>query len=322
MLFQFSNIFPLSFNASICFVFLHISLYQIFFGFLFGAIIGSFLNVVIYRLPLMLHDKWTNECQNFLKAKFDIKTNVNQYNELIANGTCRPASILSNKQHKTFNLCFPTSHCPQCKNKIPWQYNIPILGYILLHGKCTACKCKISCIYPIIELLTAICTCWIICNYSFSLKSFLLCVLTYNLIALFFIDLKHYLLPDELTQPMLWLGFLANFNELFTTLNDAVIGALVGYLSLWIINYFFKIWRKKAGMGNGDFKLFAVFGAWLGWQALPILLLIASILGIIGFIVMFICQEQKINIKNHILAFGPCLIIAGWSMFFIPRILC
>lgn len=279
--------------------------------FIIGLLIGSFLNVLIYRLPLMLHQKWTHECKSFLHINFDNNNNNNDNR---------------NKNHNyynlRFNLCFPASHCPQCNNKIPWYLNIPLFSYIFLHGKCLECKKTIHWHYPFIEVLTAIISVWIIYHYSFNIKAVAVLILTYSLISLAFIDLKHYLLPDEITQPMLWLGILVNLNSWFaTSLNDAIYGTIIGYTSLWTINYLFELMRKKTGMGNGDFKLFALFGAWLGWQFLPIILFMASILGTLAFAVKYLTKKNNGNSQQQI-AFGPYLIISGWIMFFIPRFLC
>lgn len=259
-----------------------------------GLLVGSFLNVVIYRLPIMLQCEWENNCLDFLKQTSPIK-------------------------HEVFNLNMPRSHCPKCHEQISWWQNIPIISYILLHGKCKHCKTTISWRYPAIELTSCLASLFIAIYFGISIQALTMLILTWSLIAAFFIDIDQQLLPDNITIPLIWLGLLLNANDLFTTPKCAVIGAISGYLIPWSIAYGFKLVRKIDGMGHGDFKLLAVFGAWLGWQAVPLILFIASLLGGIVGITMLLLKKHKIT---QPMPFGPYLIVAGWSMFFYsPNIL-
>jgi len=246
---------------------------MIFFIAFIGLLIGSFLNVVIYRLPLMIEASMAN-------------------------------------QQSTVNLLWPPSHCRQCKQKIKWQHNIPVLSFCYLRGKCKFCSSSISWQYPTVELLTACLSAFITWWFNFNLALIIPALLfTWVLIALTAIDVKTLLLPDELTLSLLWLGLLVNSFHLFTDLESAVWGAAVGYLFLFLLNYFYQLLRKKDGMGGGDFKLLAALGAWVGWQALPILLLISAILALV--ILILRAALRKIDVKQPI-AFGPFLAIAGW----------
>lgn len=261
--------------------------YSLFWLFIINLAIGSLLNVIIYRLPVMLKDKWREQCQEFLKT---LTEKIQQ-------------------QQPMFNLAWPTSHCTTCKKKLkPW-HNVPLLSYIFLRGRCAYCEAIISWQYPAVELLTAALSIWAAFHFGLSYQYLFFLLLTYALISLTFIDLNHQLLPDDITLPFLWLGLLCNLFGLFATLPDAVIGAVAGYLSLWIFNYLFRLIRKKDGMGHGDFKLFALFGAWLGWQFLPLILLIAAGSGAIIGILLII--TKKLDRENPI-PFGPYLAIAGW----------
>lgn len=259
--------------------------YSLFWIFLISLAIGSLLNVIIYRLPLMLKNKWRTQCQEFLQT------------------------LAQEKSQEKFNLAWPNSHCISCKKKLkPW-HNIPVLSYIFLRGRCAYCEAIISWQYPAVELLTAALTILVVFHFGISYQALMFLLLTYALITLTFIDLNHQLLPDDITLPFLWLGLLCNWFELFTTLPNAVIGAMGGYLSLWGFNYLFQLIRKKEGMGYGDFKLFAMLGAWLGWQLLPLILLVAAGSG--ALVGVFLIITKKLD-RNHPISFGPYLAVAGW----------
>ncbi|MFV0819642.1 prepilin peptidase [Tatlockia micdadei] len=246
----------------------------------FALAVGSFLNVVIYRLPLMLKAEQENECHH--EAKQESITKI--------------------------NLFLPRSFCPVCKTPVPVWFNIPLLSYCLLRGRCRHCKQRISIRYPIVELLS--CLFSLLAAWYFGFTITLLFVLFYIwiLIALFFIDLEHQLLPDSLTLSLLWLGLIANTQSLFTTLPDAVLSAALAYLALWLFIKLFYLLTHKIGMGNGDFKLFAAFGAWFGWVQLPFILLFASLTGaIIGFTYL----KYQGKTKETPIPFGPFLCLAG-----------
>ncbi len=216
---------------------------------LVGLCIGSFLNVVIHRLPKMLERGWRAECAE------------------LAGGT--PA------EEPTYNLVVPRSACPSCERPIRAVENIPVLSYLMLGGKCAGCKAPISARYPLVEVLTAILTVGAIVRFGANSAGLAACVMLWILIALTFIDFDTQLLPDNLTLPLLWAGLLANVLGAVpgVSLRDAIIGAIAGYLVLWAVYWLFKIIRGKEGMGYGDFKLLAALGAWLGWQALPLIIL-------------------------------------------------
>ncbi len=216
--------------------------------------VGSFLNVVIYRLPVMLDREWRQQAQAILEMP--------------------PAA---DEAQTPFNLAVPRSRCPQCNHQITAFENIPVISWLLLRGRCSQCKTNISARYPGIELLTALCSVAVVAVYGFTGFGLLACVYTWMLIALDFIDYDTKLLPDQMTYPLLWLGLIANgFFPGIVSLADAVVGAIAGYLFLWLTYWGFKLLTGKEGMGYGDFKLLAALGAWLGWQALPSIILIAA----------------------------------------------
>ena len=209
--------------------------------FIIGLLVGSFLNVVIYRLPIMMQRSWRRECLEFL-------------------------ALPAEEEHEAFNLMLPGSRCPTCNAAIKAHQNIPIISYLFLAGKCGNCGVRISMRYPLIEGLTAICSGMI--AWRFGVNPFMLfaLLLTWSLIALSFIDIDQHLLPDSITLPMLWLGLLLSLFSLYTDSHASIIGAAAGYLSLWSVYKLYKLATGKEGMGYGDFKLLALFGAWLGWQ--------------------------------------------------------
>ena len=249
-----------------------------------GLVVGSFLNVVIYRLPLMMETRWRKDC-------------------------CELLEVEQEKLEAPLNLATPNSHCPVCKTAIkPWQ-NIPVLSYLLLRGKCGNCATPISPRYPVLELVTGLMT--LALAWFFDLSPALLgaALLTWALIALTVIDIDHQLLPDDITLPLMWLGLLFNLTATYATLPDAVIGAMAGYLILWGIYWAFKLLTGKEGMGYGDFKLLAALGAWLGWQALPLVILLSSLVGAVCGVALMIIKRRG---KEIPIPFGPYLAMAGW----------
>ena len=253
-----------------------------------SLIIGSFLNVVIYRLPKMMHNNWYLECREFLADEVkDIP----------------PIKITE------LSLSKPDSTCPKCQHKIRFYENIPVISWLFLKGKCSQCKNSISIRYPLVEATTALLSLVIAIQYGVTVETLLLLILTWGLVCLTLIDFDHMLLPDQIVMPLLWLGLLVNVTGTFVPLSDAVIGATVGYMSLFSVFWLFKLLTGKEGMGYGDFKLFALFGAWLGWQLLPILILMASVVGaIVGISLMLF----KNHTREQAIPFGPYLAIAGW----------
>ncbi|MBA6389674.1 prepilin peptidase [Colwellia sp. BRX10-3] len=256
--------------------------------FVFSLLIGSFLNVVIYRLPKMLEQGWKSECREFL-----------------ADELAKPIK----SDDSSITLSTPSSSCPKCQHKIRFYENIPVFSWLFLRGKCSQCQNKISLRYPLVELSTAILSVVIAANYGVTLTTLMLLVLTWGLICLTLIDVDHMLLPDQITLPLLWLGLLVNINGAIVPLHDAVIGAVAGYMSLFSVFWLFKLITGKDGMGHGDFKLVALFGAWLGWQLLPLLILMASAVGaVIGISLMVFKNHQR----EQAIPFGPYLALAGW----------
>jgi leader peptidase (prepilin peptidase)/N-methyltransferase len=253
----------------------------------FGLIVGSFLNVVIHRLPIMMEREWKKDCaETFpeLKISYD---------------------------NDPFNLSKPRSACPQCKTPIRALDNIPLISWLVLKGKCRDCSARISARYPFVELLTATMCALIALKFPMSHYSIALLFFTFSLIALTFIDLDTMLLPDQITLPLTWFGmFLALMGWSPITLQASVIGAMAGYLSLWSVYWVFKIVTKKEGMGYGDFKLLAALGAWLGWQQLPMIILLSSLVGIVFGIAQLRMQKKGIDKQ---FPFGPYLAIAGWA---------
>ena len=253
----------------------------------FGLSVGSFLNVVIYRLPIMLENEWRSDCKNFL--------------ELEADKTTEP-----------FNLSKPDSSCPACGHKIRAWENIPVLSYLLLRGKCSSCGIHISAQYPIIETVTAVLSVLIAIKFGVSAETFFGLIFTWALIALTMIDAKTQLLPDNITLPLLWLGILVNTSNLYTTLETSVFGAVIGYLILWSIYKLFKLITGKEGMGYGDFKLLAALGAWMGWMLLPQIILLSSLVGAVIGVSMIVFKKHN---RSTPIPFGPYLAIAGWIAF-------
>ena len=269
-------------------------------SFIFAATIGSFLNVVIHRFPVMMKREWQQECNQYLQEYHeDIvkKIGIDQLN--------KPIDDFPEK----YNLVVPGSACPKCKTSIkPW-HNLPLLGWLMLKGKCAACHAPISARYPIIEFITGLLIATLAWHFGPSWQFVLPSILTFVLVALTGIDLDEMLLPDQMTLPLLWLGLIINLNHTFASPTDAIIGAAAGYLSLWSIFWLFKILTGKEGMGYGDFKLLAVFGAWLGWQMLPLVILLSSLVGAVVGITMIVSKRLK---QGNPIPFGPYIAAAGW----------
>jgi len=254
-----------------------------------GLLVGSLLNVVIYRLPVMMEREWRSECKLILDPD-------------------SPGEELA----EPFNLAFPHSHCPSCDAPIRAWQNIPVISYVLLRGQCANCKVSISARYPIIEAVTALMSAVIAWQLGASLEMLAALFFTWSLIALTMIDADHKLLPDQITLPLLWAGLLLNSFSLFVPLYDAVWGAIGGYLSLWSVYWLFKILTGKDGMGYGDFKLLAALGAWLGWQSLLVIILLSSLVGAIVGSIILLANKQG---RNTAIPFGPYLAAAGWIAF-------
>jgi len=249
-----------------------------------GLLMGSFLNVVVYRLPKMMMRDWRNQAREVLEMP-----------EASSDGA--------------FNLILPNSRCPHCNHEIkPWE-NIPLLSWLLLRGKCSACKQPISVRYPLVELACALLSALIAWHYGVSWETLAMLVLTWGLLAMSLIDADHQLLPDTLVLPLLWLGLILNSFGLFASLSDALWGAVMGYMSLWLVFWLFKLITGKDGMGYGDFKLLAMLGAWGGWQILPLTILLSSLVGAVLGMIMLRVQRNSLS---QPIPFGPYLALAGW----------
>ncbi|MFQ2301629.1 prepilin peptidase [Aeromonas dhakensis] len=253
--------------------------------FLFSLMIGSFLNVVIHRLPIMLELEWQAEYLSYFNPETQLQ------------------------QEERYNLMVPRSACPHCGHAITAMENIPLLSWLWLKGRCRECQAPISARYPLVELLTALLSLVVAATFPPSWGLLAALLFTWVLVALTFIDLDKMLLPDQLTLPLLWGGLLSNLAGGFVPLADAVIGAMAGYLVLWSLYWAFKLLTGKEGMGYGDFKLLAALGAWLGWQALPIVLLLSSLVGAIIGISLILLRNHH---QGKPIPFGPYLAIAGW----------
>ncbi|RAU19150.1 prepilin peptidase [Nitrincola tibetensis] len=253
-------------------------------AFALSLLVGSFLNVIIYRLPVMMEREWQEAVQSANQPDVTPDTS-------------------------TFNLAHPRSRCQECGHLIRWFENIPVVSWLFLKGKCSQCGTSISTRYPLIEFFSACVGGFIGWQFGFTTLGLALLVFTWALIALTFIDIDHQLLPDAITLPLLWLGLLLNSFELITTLEDAVWGAMLGYLSLWSVYWLFKLATGKEGMGFGDFKLLAAIGAWGGVLTLPMTILFSSVAGVLFAMVMMAIGKQQ---ANNPMPFGPYLAIAGW----------
>ena len=255
-------------------------------GSVFGLLIGSFLNVVILRVPLQLKAGWRRDSRNFLGLEAE------------------PSLPLT--------LSRPNSRCPNCEVPIKPRHNIPLISYIFLRGRCNACAEPISPRYPFVELLSALLAAFFVYHFGLSVVTVYGLILSYALVVLTGIDLQEKLLPDQITLPLLWIGLLANLSGTFVPLIDAVVGAIAGYLSLWIVFWIFKLLTGKEGMGYGDFKLLAALGAWLGWQMLPMVILLSTAAGAAIGIAGIIFAGRS---RENTIAFGPFMAVAGWIAF-------
>ena len=267
---------------------------------LFGLVVGSFLNVVILRLPVMMEAQWRRECQALLTADEDAPDR---------DGAATLAGAGDGADGEYLTLAFPASRCPSCATPIkPWQ-NIPVLSFLLLRGRCAACGASIGWRYPTVELLTGLAAV-VIALYCTSWPQLsALLALTFALIALTGIDIDTQLLPDDITLPLLWAGLLYNTFLGAVPLRDAVLGAAGGYLILWSVYWLFRAVTGKEGMGYGDFKLLAALGAWLGWQSLPLIILLSSVVGAVLGIALIVLRGRD---RAQPMPFGPYLAIAGW----------
>ncbi|OZG70509.1 prepilin peptidase [Hahella sp. CCB-MM4] len=251
---------------------------------IFGLTVGSFFNVVIFRMPKILEQEWRAQCAELMEQE------------------------LPGDQPK-ITLSTPASTCPKCGHRIkPWE-NIPVVSYLALGGKCSACKTRISMRYPIIEVITAILATVVVCQFELSWIGLAAIAFSWALLVLSMIDFDTQLLPDIITLPLLWVGLLVNTQGFFTSLEEAVWGAVLGYMALWSVYHLFKLITGKEGMGFGDFKLLGALGAWLGWKMLPLIILLSSLVGaIVGLLLIAVMGRDK----NIPIPFGPYLAAAGW----------
>lgn len=250
-----------------------------------GLIVGSFLNVVILRLPRMMQAEWKRDCAELLDQPDDAP---------------RDAEL---------TLSSPASHCPRCGHRIRFYENIPILSYLLQRGRCSACAQPIGWRYPAIEGLTALLSIIVVWHFGPTLEAAAALVMTWGLVCLAVIDLDTQLLPDSITLPLLWLGLLVSLIGPFADSHAAILGAAGGYLSLWLVFHLFRLVTGKEGMGHGDFKLYALFGAWLGWTALPQIILLSAAAGALIGILLIVFRDHDRQVP---IPFGPYLAIAGW----------
>lgn len=263
--------------------------------FLLGLLVGSFLNVVIYRLPIMMQREWKKDCLEFLDQKPEEQEN-----------------------EESFNLVVPRSRCGHCGHKITALENIPIISYLFLRGCCSSCKTRISIQYPLVELFTGLVSLWIALHFGVTAETGFALIFSWSLIAASGIDIGHKLLPDTITLPLMWLGILLAYFNVFIDLETSVIGAMAGYLSLWSVYIIFKVTTGKEGMGHGDFKLLAMLGAWMGWKMLLIIILTSSMVGAVVGISMILLKR---NDRGTQIPFGPYLAAAGWiSLLYGPEL--
>jgi leader peptidase (prepilin peptidase)/N-methyltransferase len=254
------------------------------FALVLGLVIGSFLNVVIWRLPKMLEREWRVQAHDVL-------------------------GLPSETPQPTYNLMLPHSQCPHCAHRIRAWENIPVLSYLFLRGRCSNCAAPISKRYPLTELACGLLSAFIAWHFGFGWPAGLMLVLTWGLLAMSLIDAEHQLLPDVLVLPLLWLGLIANSFEVFVPLHAALWGAVAGYMALWSVFWLFKLITGKDGIGHGDFKLLAMLGAWGGWQVLPLTVLLSSLVGAILGVILLRLRDAKTSTP---IPFGPYLAIAGW----------
>jgi leader peptidase (prepilin peptidase)/N-methyltransferase len=252
---------------------------------LLGLVVGSFLNVVIHRVPLMLERSWSQQCREHLEIAGDGQ----------ADGP--------------LNLLTPASRCPHCGHRISALENIPLLSYLVLRGRCRGCSARISPRYPVIELVTAVLSVITVMHFGFTLQAVAALAFTWMMIPLCMIDYDTQLLPDPMTLPLLWAGLLLSLGTVFVDSQTSIIGAVAGYLSLWSVYHIFRMLTGKEGMGYGDFKLLGAIGAWVGWQALPVVILFSSVVGAVTGIVLIAAKSHD---RGTPIPFGPFLACAGW----------
>jgi leader peptidase (prepilin peptidase) / N-methyltransferase len=262
-----------------------------------GLLIGSFLNVVIHRLPKMLEQDWDEQAADHLEQR----------------DMAESAKKLRGQAKPRFNLFLPPSACPKCGHRIRAYENVPVFSYLFLRGRCASCKARINIRYPIIETASGIVAGYVAWRFGFSLATLGTLFFAWALIALTVIDIDTQLLPDDITLPLLWLGLLVNLNGTLVPLPEAVIGAAAGYLSLWVVYWLFKLATRKEGMGYGDFKLLAALGAWLGWKMLPVIILLSSVVGAVVGIALIVLARRGRDIP---IPFGPYLAAAGLIALF------
>ena len=257
-------------------------------GFILGLLVGSFLNVVIFRLPKRMEQDLKDACEELAGKDVDYRPN------------------------KWFGLAWlihPPSSCMSCGHRIRAWENIPVISWLLQKGRCTACGTRLSIQYPVVELLSAVLSLAVVWHFGFTWQALAALLLTWALLAMSVIDIRLQILPDVLILPLVWLGLLLNLQGMFTDIQSAIYGAVAGYLSLWFLFHLFLLITGKEGMGYGDFKLFALFGAWLGWQFLPQILLVSAVVGAVSGLgmILFLGRDKSIPIP-----FGPYLAAAGW----------
>jgi len=257
-------------------------------GFILGLLVGSFLNVVIFRLPRRMEQDLKDACEELAGKEVEYRPN------------------------KWFGLAWlmhPPSSCMSCGHRIRAWENIPVISWLLQKGRCTACGTRLSVQYPVVELLSAVLSLAVVWHFGFTWQALAALLLTWALLAMSVIDIRLQILPDVLILPLVWLGLLLNLQGMFTDIQSAIYGAVAGYLSLWFLFHLFLLMTGKEGMGYGDFKLFALFGAWLGWQFLPQILLVSAVVGAVSGLgmILFLGRDKSIPIP-----FGPYLAAAGW----------
>lgn len=296
-----------------------------------GLLVGSFLNVVIYRLPVMMEKAWLDGAKQFLdehQAQKAVETSPTEScpeptpaqdraDEIDSQGQTADTTTDASTQHtetaeEPFNLVVPRSRCPSCGTAITAWQNIPVISYCLMRGKCGNCGCTISPRYPLVEAICGLITFLLAYQFGVTWAFLAACFFSWTLLAASFIDYDHYLLPDQMTLPLLWLGLLIATQSLYVPLLDAVLGAAFGYLSLWCVFWTFKLITKKDGMGYGDFKLLAALGAWCGWMSLPSIIVLSSMVGaVFGITLIVFCGRDRAKP----IPFGPYLAAAGWLYF-------
>jgi leader peptidase (prepilin peptidase)/N-methyltransferase len=251
-----------------------------------GLLVGSFLNVVIYRLPIIMQKSWSRECHAHLELE-----------------------VPEDDATEKFNLITPASRCPECGHRVSAIENIPVISYLFLKGHCSGCGAAISLRYPAVETVTAGLSVAIALHFGFSIQTLAALGFTWAMVPLFLIDYDHQILPDTITLPLLWTGLLLSLFQVFVDSQASIIGAIAGYLSLWIIFHLFKQVTGKEGMGYGDFKLLGAIGAWVGWQALPVVILFSSVVGATIGILLILFKGRD---HSQPMPFGPFLAAAGW----------